>query len=141
MDQLMEFAGNHALLSGGFVAVLGLLVWTEVMRKVQGIRELTPAQAVGWINDPDTVIVDVSSTADFNKGHILDARNITMSRITKPDAEVSKLLSRKLLLVCKSGATAMQAAQKLKKLGAENLAVLKGGILQWQNDNFPVTRN
>ena len=66
MDQLIEFAMNHPLLVGGFAAVLVLLVWTEVMRQVRGVSELSPAQAVPWINDPDAVIVDISPVADFN---------------------------------------------------------------------------
>ena len=103
MEQVLEFATNHALLAGGFVVVLGLLIWTEVMRKVQGVNELSPALAVAWINDPDTVIVDISPVADFNKGHIVNARNFQASRLADPDAEILKLKERKLLVVCKSG--------------------------------------
>ena len=140
MEQLVEFAANHPLLAGGFVAVLGLLAWTEMVRKVQGLPELSPAQSVVWINDPATVIVDVSAAADFNKGHIVNARNMALSRITNPDAEVLKLKDSKVLVVCKMGQTAMQAAASLKKLGVEHVAILKGGMAQWLNDQFPVTR-
>ena len=82
MEQVFEFAGNHLLLVGGFVAVLGLLAWTEIMRKVQGLTELTPAQAVAWINDPSAVVIDISPVADFNKGHIVNARNLQASRLS-----------------------------------------------------------
>ena len=102
MDQLLEFSGNHPLLVGGFVAVLGLLVWTEIMRKARGLKELTPAEAIPWINDPNAVIVDISPVADFNKGHIVDARNLQASRLADPDAEILKLKDRKLLVVCKT---------------------------------------
>ena len=139
MEQVFEFAGNNLLLVGGFIAVLGLLVWTEVMRKVQGLTELTPAQAVGWINDPNAVIVDISPVADFSKGHIVNARNIQPSRLAKPDKEIQKLKDNKLLVVCKSGQTAISAAANLRKLGATEVAVLKGGMAQWRGDQFPVT--
>jgi rhodanese-related sulfurtransferase len=139
MEQVIEFVGNHPLLAGGFVAVLGLLIYTEVMRKLQGLKELSPAQAVPWINDPDAVVVDISSVADFNKGHIVDARNIQASRLTDPDAEIQKLKDKKLLLVCKSGQSAVPAAVSLVKMGAKDVAVLKGGMSQWRSDQFPVT--
>jgi rhodanese-related sulfurtransferase len=139
MEQVIEFVGNHPLLAGGFVAVLGLLIYTEVMRKLQGLKELSPAQAVPWINDPDAVVVDISSVADFNKGHIVDARNIQASRLTDPDAEIQKLKDKKLLLVCKSGQSAVPAAVSLVKMGAKDVAVLKGGMSQWHSDQFPVT--
>ena len=140
MDQLIEFVSNHPLLSGGFVLVIGLLVWTELMRKVQGLAELSPAQAVAWINQPDTVVVDVSAAADFGKGHILNARNIALSRIRDPDGEVQKLKGSRVLVVCKTGQSAVQAANSLKKVGVSDLAVLKGGMTQWISDQYPVTR-
>jgi len=139
MEQVFEFAGNHLLLVGGFLAVLGLVVWTEVMRKVQGLTELTPAESVAWINDPNTVIIDISPVAEFNKGHIVNARNLQPSRLANPDAEVLKLKDNKLLVVCKSGQTAISAAGNLRKMGAAEVAVLKGGMAQWRGDQFPVT--
>lgn len=139
MDQLIEFIGNNALLAGGFGAVVALLIYTEFMRLARGLKELSPAQAVAWINDPDAVVIDISATADFNKGHIVDARNIPASRLAKPDAEILKLKDKKLLLVCKSGQTAVSAAVSLLKMGAESVAVLKGGMSQWRSDQFPVT--
>jgi rhodanese-related sulfurtransferase len=139
MDQVIEFAGNHPLLTGGFVVVLLLLLWTETTRRFQGLKELSPAQAVPWINDPNAVVVDISSAADFSKGHIVNARNLAPSRLAKPDAEIEKLKERKLLVVCKSGQSAMAAATALKKLGASEVAVLKGGMAQWRSEQFPVT--
>ena len=139
MDQVIEFIGNNALLAGGFGAVLVLLIYTEVMRLARGLKELSPAQAVPWINDPEAVVIDISAAADFNKGHIVDARNLPASRLAKPDAEILKLKDKKLLLVCKSGQSAVPAAVSLLKMGAGSVAVLKGGMIQWRNDNFPVT--
>lgn len=139
MDQLIEFVGNHALMAGGFAAVLVMLVYTELMPVMRGLKELSPAQAVPWINNPDAVVIDVSVAADFNKGHIVDARNLPASRLAKPDSEILKLKDKKLLIVCKSGPTAVSAATSLLKMGASDIAVLKGGMLQWRNDQFPVT--
>ncbi len=139
MEQVMEFVGNNALLAGGFAAVLVLLIYTELMRKVRGLKELSPAQAVPWINEPDAVVIDVSTAADFNKGHIVDARNLPASRLADPDAEILKLKDKKLLLVCKSGQAAFAAAASLVKMGASDVAVLKGGMSQWRSDQFPVT--
>ena len=139
MDQLFEFAMNHPLLVGGFAAVLVLLVWTEVMRQVRGVTELSPVQAVRWMNDPDTVIVDVSPVADFNRGHIVNAKNVLPSRLASPDTELQKLKDKKVLVVCKSGHSATAAAQNFRKLGVSEVAVLKGGMTQWRSEQFPVT--
>jgi rhodanese-related sulfurtransferase len=140
MEQVIEFAGNHPLLAGGFFAVLGLLIFNEISRKLQGLKELSPAQAVPWINDANAVVIDISPVADFNQGHIVDARNLPPSRLKEPDVEIQKLVDKKLLVVCKTGQTAMQAAKDLIKMGAGEVAVLKGGMAQWRGDQFPVTR-
>lgn len=140
MDQVLEFINNHPLLTGGFVAVMVLLVWTEFHRRLQGLVELSPAELVARMNDADTVLIDVSAAADYNKGHILNARNLAMTRIQNADAEVQKLLSSRLVLVCKTGQTSVQAAAALKKQGAADVAILKGGMGRWLSDQYPVTR-
>ena len=70
----------------------------------------------------------------------INAKNIALSRITDPDAEVQKLKDSKVLVVCKTGQTAVQAAANLKKMGVVDVAVLKGGMAQWINEQYPVTR-
>ncbi len=134
----MEFAGNHALLVGGFAAVILLLIWTEIGRHTRGYAELTPVEAVRMINQGDTSVVDISAAADFSRGHLSGAKNIALSRINETDAEINKIKSKPVLVVCKNGNTAHQAAAQLVKLGAANVAVLKGGITQWQADQFPL---
>ncbi len=140
MQQILEFATNHALLSGGFVAVLLVLVWTEFNSRSKGFKNLSPAQAVDFMNQQGTAVLDISPPADFNKGHIVDARNVPISRIKEADQEIAKLITRPILVVCKSGQTATQAAAALAKQGAQEVAVLKGGMSQWLSDHYPVTR-
>jgi len=72
-------------------------------------------------------------------GTIVNARNLPASRLADPDAEILKLKDRKLLVVCKSGQTATAAAHSLRKMGATEVAVLKGGMVQWRSEQFPVT--
>jgi rhodanese-related sulfurtransferase len=140
MDQIIEFASNHPLLSGGFLLVLVLLFATEIFRRTRGFRELSPAEAVPMINAGKTDVVDVSSVADFNQGHIVGAKNYALSRFSTPDPELEQLKGASVLVVCKSGQSAQQAAAALVKLGAADVAVLKGGMNQWKSDNYPVTR-
>ncbi len=140
MQQVFEFAANHALLSGAFVAVVLLLLWTEISRRAQGFAMLGTSEAVAFMNRGDTTVIDISSAADFDKGHIIGARNLPISRLKEPDAEVKKLLGKPILLICKNGQTAQPAAAGLVKLGAADVAVLKGGMTQWASDQYPVTR-
>ena len=140
MEQLIEFAGNHGMLVAGFAAVTLLLMWTEIGRHTRGYAEITPAEAVRKMNHDETTVVDISSAADFIKGHLSGSKNIVMSRINDSDPEVSKITAGPVLVVCKNGNSAHQAAARFVKLGAPDVAVLKGGTTQWLADQFPLAR-
>ena len=140
MEQLIEFAGNHGGLVAGFAAVTLLLIWTEIGRFTRGYAELTPLQAVQKINQGDLAIVDISSAADFSKGHLVGSTHIALSRFSKPDPELDKMKTSPVLVVCKNGNSAHQAAAKLVKSGATDVAVLKGGATAWAADQYPLAR-
>jgi rhodanese-related sulfurtransferase len=138
VEQLIEFAGNNAILVAGFAAIVLLLIWTEISRHTRGYGEVTPLQAVQLINQGKTSIVDIRSAADFSNGHLAGSQHIALSRFSKPDPDLEKIKSEPILVVCKSGQTAHQAAAKLVKMGASDVAVLKGGATQWAADQYPL---
>ena len=140
MGQLIEFAGNHAMLVAGFAGIILLLIWTEISRHTRGYAELTPLQAVQQINQGKTSVMDISAAADFSKGHLAGAKHIALSRISDSDPDIMKIKSGPVLVVCKNGQTAHAAAAKLVKLGASDVAVLKGGTTQWVADQYPLAR-
>ncbi len=140
MGQLIEFAGNHGMLVAGFAGIVLLLIWTEISKHTRGYTEITPLQAVQKINQGNTAIVDISAAADFAKGHLAGAKNISLSRIGDTDPDIAKMKSAPLLVVCKNGQSAHTAAAKLVKLGATDVAVLKGGTTQWVADQYPLAR-
>jgi len=138
VDQVIEFAGNHGMMVAGFFAIILLLIWTEVSKYTRGYTELTPIQAVQKINQGKTTIVDISTAADFSKGHLAGAKHIALSRFNQADPDIEKMKSGAVLVVCKNGQTAHSAAAKLVKLGATDVAVLKGGTTQWSSDSYPL---
>lgn len=140
MGQLIEFAGNHAMLVAGFAGVVLLLIWTEISRHTRGYTELTPQEAVQKINMGNTSIVDISPAAEFSKGHLADSKHFAMSKITETDPDIAKMKDGPVLVVCKNGQSAHMAAAKLVKLGATEVAVLKGGTTQWVADSYPLAR-
>ncbi len=140
LEQLIEFAGNNGALVAGFAIVTLLLVWTEVSRYRRGYAELTPLEAVRKMNQGGISVVDLSTVAEFSKGHLSGAKNIVLSRIIDSDPEVNKMKTGPILVVCKNGNAAHQAAARLVKLGASDVAVLKGGTAQWKADEFPLER-
>ena len=139
MEQLLEFAGDNLLLSGAFVVVLLILIATEINRATRKFRELSTQEAIQRMNREDVVILDVSGSADFGKGHILGAVNMPPSRIESGNQELVKWKDRPILICCKNGQVSPQMAGRLTGMGFTDVAVLRGGLAQWKADNQPVT--
>jgi len=66
------------------------------------------------------------------------AKHVALSRFKSEDKDIEALAKGPVLVVCKNGQTAHQAAAQLVKLGAKDVSVLKGGILQWKADSYPL---
>lgn len=140
MEQLLVFIGNHPILVGAFAVVLAMLVATESARFVRRWKELDTGQAILLINRREPLILDVSNSSDYAKGHILNAEHMPPSRIEAGNSRLLKAKSRPVLVYCKNGQVSPQMAGRLVKLGFEDVYVLRGGLAQWISDNQPVTR-
>ena len=137
MEQLFEFIGNNTLMVIAFVAVAGMLVFSEVGRFTRGYKEVSTAEAVRLINN-DAAVVDVSSPDNFRKAHIAGAWNLPLDQLKNPSADIEKLKQRPIIVVCKTGNTAHQAAASLLKQGYSSVNLLQGGMSQWLSDHLPV---
>lgn len=138
MQQLMEFIGNHMILVVAFAVTLGMIVFTEYMRMTSSASALTPLAATRLINDGEPVFVDVRDDAEFRKGHVIDARNIPVSKLESRIQELDKVKSRDVVVYCDNGMRSSRAIRTLKKNGFEKLHNLSGGLVAWQKASLPV---
>jgi rhodanese-related sulfurtransferase len=94
-------------------------------------------------NSQPVEILDVRPRINFEMGHINGAHWLPATAIS-PEA---LLYSRQLLpteplyLISESGVLAHMTARELERLGSENIAVVTGGMRQWQNDGLPIVRH
>jgi len=140
MEQLLTFIANNPILVGAFAVVLAALIATESARLTRRWKELETTEAILLINRRDPVILDVSNSTDFAKGHIINAENLPPSRIESGNAQLLKKKSRPVLVYCKNGQVSPQMAKRLVQLGFEDVNVLRGGLAQWISDQQPVSR-
>lgn len=139
MQRLLEFSRNHYILVGLAVLVLLALAVDEALRRMRKYREVGPAEGVLLINK-GAAVLDLRSQAEYSAGHIIHARNIPFAELEDRATDLDKLRGQPLLVYCKTGDTAGQAAAKLAKQGFEGVAVLKGGLGAWQQEQFPLER-
>jgi len=109
----------------------------------QIIADINTEQALTLIEDnqdnPDFVIIDVRTPAEFDSGHIENAINLDYNSETFRD-ELNNLDKDKTYLVyCGSGGRSAGALDIMEKLGFIEAYNMLGGINQWKQDGLPTT--
>lgn len=138
--RLPEFIGNHLWLVLLFVAALGVLVATELMRLRRGFKEITPAGLTQLINRENALVVDLSPQAEYNKGHIPGARHVALDQFDPENEKLAKVRDKPVVLVCRSGMTSARAAGRLARAGFSHAYTLGGGTDAWRRANLPLSK-
>lgn len=136
IDQLIEFTGNNLLLVTALLISAALLI-QNLLADNKG--NLNPVQATEMINHEDAVVIDVRPAADFSKGHIINAINVPATNLQNQMNQLQKYKDKTVIVSCRSGAQSSVVRKQLIKEGFEKVFNLKGGILNWQADNLPVS--
>jgi rhodanese-related sulfurtransferase len=140
IDQLQAFFANHALLCLGLVGVTVALIGNELSRFTRGYKAIGPAQLTGLINRENALVVDVSASGDFEKGHVIGSRNVVMSQFDPENKDLAKVRELPVAMVCRNGMTSAAAAKRLVKAGFKNVYWLDGGVAAWQSADLPLAR-
>lgn len=136
-----EFIVNHYLLSSGFLIILFLLI-KELTRNVgKAYREILPAEATRLINHEDALVIDVREEKDYQKGHILNAMHLPLGLFESKLNKLEKHKTKPIILHCNSGNQSQRACAILAKNGYDKIFNLKGGVLNWQAANLPLTKS
>ncbi len=138
LARVSKFVAHHWALVSLFIALLVALAATELWRAMGGQKRVEPQEAIRLINRENALLLDVRQTAEFKKGHIVNARHVPQDKL---DAELGKLEQfheRPVIAYCNTGANAQRAAAQLAKAGFDRVYILKGGIQAWRHAGMPV---
>jgi len=93
-------------------------------------------------SSPGPVIVDVREPEEYTGelGHIADSLLIPLKDLTARADELSAHKERHIIVVCRAGVRSTTAAAILTGLGFEHVSNLKGGMLDWNQQQLPVER-
>ena len=136
---LMEFLGQNiplmALLVLLFIAVMVVEYWDNG----RGVRKLSSHEAVKFMNDKRSLLVDLRDYAQFEKGYIQGAKQIAWEALRKTANEHIKKKDTPVLLIDTGEQRALKTATDLKKQGFLEVHILKGGMESWHKENLPLT--
>src|SRR5690625_3050126 len=74
-------------------------------------------------------LIDVREPQEFERGHILGARNIPMTQLKSRLVELRK--DKPVYLYCQGISRSNRAANILRKNGYQDINVLQGGFSKW----------
>ena len=139
-EELLAFANRNLYLSLGLVAITVALVYTEIARLLRGYKSLRPAELTALINRENALVVDLSPSGDFEKGHIAGSRSLAVSQFDPESKLLTKAKSLPVVVTCRNGQASAAAAKRLKKAGFEQVYWLDGGVQGWQQADLPLVK-
>ncbi|EXU76369.1 rhodanese-like domain-containing protein [Erwinia mallotivora] len=141
MQDIMQFSGNHTILSLAWVVLLVLVIVTTVKGVFSQVKTISRGEATRLINKEDAVVVDVRSRDDYRKGHISGAINVLAADIKKGSVgELEKYKAQPVIVVCATGTSAADSAAQLNAAGFGQVFILKDGVSGWSGENLPLVR-
>jgi rhodanese-related sulfurtransferase len=104
------------------------------------IKDITTQEASALIEEnPDLIIIDVRTPAEFDSGHIENAINIDYYSETFQDELDNRDKDKTYLIYCEIGVRSADALAIMQQLGFMEVYNMQGGISQWQQDKLPTT--
>lgn len=141
MQQLVEFIGNHPYLATIWMVLFSLLIYSFVVSIFSPLKEITTHEVTRLMNKEDAVVLDIRASGDYNKGHILGAKQIPTESVNKADfSKLEKYKDKPIIVVCAMGMTAKRTGTQLLKAGFAQVSVLKGGMNTWQSEGLPIKK-
>jgi molybdopterin/thiamine biosynthesis adenylyltransferase/rhodanese-related sulfurtransferase len=88
--------------------------------------------------DTGTKLIDVREPHEWDEAHLERATHVPQGELLERIDDLVPDHSQRVLLYCRTDNRSTRAADALQGLGFENVAVMRGGIVGWQEAGFPV---
>lgn len=139
MERLLEYIARHPVLAGGTALLAFAVLAYEASRLRSGGQSVGPTDAVRLLNE-GAVLIDVRTQAEFDAGHILDARHVPQEQLAASVEGLKKFKDKVVVAYCESGMRSGAATRVLQAAGFTKVVNLKGGLQAWRADNLPLVK-
>jgi len=136
---------NFIVLAFSVSLVIGVTLTGGCVRdETATIEDITPQEAFTSIqnnqNNPDFVIIDVRTPAEFAEEHIENATNIDFYSEAFRDTLNNLDKNKTYLIYCRSGVRSGSALDIMAELNFREVYNILGGINQWKAEGFPTVK-
>jgi rhodanese-related sulfurtransferase len=116
-----------------------MLIW-PVLRRGAGGASVSTLEATLLINKQNAMVLDVRESAEYEKGHILGARNLPFADLDARAGDFDKHKVKPVIVVCGTGDRSGKAAAILHRQGFQKVSTLRGGIGAWRQAGLPLEK-
>jgi uncharacterized membrane protein YdjX (TVP38/TMEM64 family) len=87
-------------------------------------------------------MLDVRSHSDYvgEQGHVTGSRNIPLEELETRLPELNDLIEQPIAIICRTDRRSVKAAQLLSRQGFADVHVVRGGMVKWNQAEFPIER-
>ena len=113
------------------------------LSELNGVRQLTAQEVNLRLHGASVpLLLDVREPEEFTGelGHIPNSTLIPLKEIPTRVNEIETYKDKEVIVICRAGVRSTTAAAILTGLGFEHVSNLKGGMLDWNDQNLPVER-
>jgi rhodanese-related sulfurtransferase len=136
---LLKFVTENIFLVAVAFVSGAMLIW-PALRRGAGGAAVSIQEATLMINRQDALVLDVREPAEFEKGHVIGARNVPLSQLEGRARELEKHKAKPVIVVCGSGNRSRSALGSLRRLGFQQVFELAGGVAAWQQAGLPLEK-
>ena len=111
----------------------------ELSKARSGGQAVGPLDAVRLLNQ-GALVLDVRSLAEFDAGHVIDARHVPQEQIAQVGETLKRFKDKVVIACCESGARSSAATRALRQQGFTKVVNLRGGLQAWRAENLPLVK-
>lgn len=99
---------------------------------IKNIQYIDPADLAKFLNQEDTILLDVREVGEFTQDHISKAVNLPLSDWDIEKANNICLNKKSVIVYCRSGHRTYVHQEQFAQIQADEVMILNGGILSWR---------
>lgn len=106
------------------------------------VREVTIDEVKEKLDRNDTfALIDVREDNEWQKDHLPQAIHLGKGIIERDIEQRIPQLNAPIILYCGGGFRSALAADSLRQMGYTNVLSMDGGIREWRNKGYPLTKD
>ena len=137
---LYNFILKNLTLSIILLILLIILITIEIISYTEKKYILKPSQVIELINHHNAIIIDVRTTTEYNKQHIINSINIPYKFLESDITVFKKYRNKTVIIIHSKNSLAKNTIKLLNKIGINNTFYIKNGINSWIKENLPTKK-